>query len=366
MSDKPLRVIQVLPELNVGGVERGTIEWALALQSMGHDAMVISGGGAGADYLNQNAVRHFTLPVGKKRLSSLRLVKKLRELFTSIKPDIIHVRSRMPAWLCHFALKKMDAPPPLITTLHGLHTVSPYAAIMAKGDRVIAVSETAANYLNFHYSKYLKRPPVIIHRGINADEFPHQAKANESWVASFNKKFPHMSQRYKVLLPGRLTAVKGGMNILPWLKEAEKDVVLMVNAEPNESQYARSLKAAADHAQVADQVVWLGTERDMSSLYAHADLVLSVNQKPESFGRTVLEALSMGRPVVAYDHGGVSEIMRAIFPQGLIPKGDVNALTETIGRFRKEPPVVPPHQQFRVQDQFDQTLAVYREVLSCR
>lgn len=366
MTSKPLRVLQILPRLDVGGVERGTLEWAHALQQMGHLPLVVSGGGPGADWLQQHGIQHIELPVGKKRLSSIRLIAQLRCLFSHHEVDLVHARSRLPAWLSHWAIKNMPNTPAFVTTLHGLHTVSPYAAIMAKGDAVIAVSETAAAYLTDHFAKHLKSQPVVIYRGIDEAEFPYQAKAKPEWLQNFTSQFPDSNRWFKVLLPGRMTAIKGGLGLLDWLSACSNATVLIVNGKPQDSGYTRTFHQSAIKKGVADRVIWLGVERDMTSLYAFADVVLSVNKKPESFGRTVLEALTVGRPVVAYDHGGVSEIMRALFPQGLVPVNDLAALTDKLKSFQESPPVVPRHDQFKLSQQFEQTMALYQKVLASK
>ncbi len=366
MTSKPLRVLQILPRLEVGGVERGTLEWAHALKKMGHVPFVVSGGGQGAQWLKQAGIQHFTMPVGRKRFSSLRLVKPLRALMIELGVDVVHARSRFPAWLAHWAIKKINPKPAFVTTLHGLHTVSPYASIMAKGDRVIAVSETASDYLETHFAKHLKAKPVVIHRGIDERVFPYQAQVDPLWAEKVFSERPDFRNRFKILLPGRMTAVKGGLELLDWLCTCDDGMVLMVNGKPEDSHYTKAFNQKARSAGVESRIMWLGVERDMVSLYACADVVLSVNQKPESFGRTVLEALTIGRPVVAYDHGGVGEIMRALFPQGLVPANDLDRLGALIKAFKNNPPIVPQHGQFRLAHQFEKTMSVYQELLQSR
>ena len=364
MSQQPIRVLQILPALHVGGVERGTLDWALALKQMGHTPIVVSAGGHGVDLLKQHDIEHVTMAVGKKSLRSLVLIKKLRQLFQDFQVDVVHARSRMPAWLSYWAIKQMKDKPAFVTTLHGLHTVSPYASVMAKGDAVIAVSETAKTYLKTHFKKHLKTEPVVVFRGIDSSEFPNGYTASDDWLAAKHKAYPLYFKQKKVLLPGRLSEIKGAMGLIPWLKGVKEGVCLMVNAKPEDSKFSREFAAKLVKHGISDRVVWLGVERDMKQLYAWADVVLSVNKKPESFGRTVLEALTVGCPVLAFNQGGVSEVMSVLFPQGLVPVNDWNALTEKIDAFIKAVPVVPAHQSFSLQMQFEQTMQVYQKVLA--
>lgn len=364
MSSQSLRVLQVLPNLEVGGVERGTVDWAVALQQSGHQAAVISAGGRLVETLRQHEVQHFELPVGKKSLKSLFLISRLRQLFNQWQPQIVHARSRLPAWLCHWAINKMSHPRPrFVTTLHGLHTVSPYASIMARGERVIAVSQTAKRYLEQHFSKHLQVPPTVIYRGIDVLDFPHGHRVESCWKAELLQRFPNLKAKKKVLLPGRLRAIKGAMEVLPWLQKAAQDVALLLNGSPQEGSFAIKLQRQAERIGVADKLIWLGYEADMKQLFAFVDLVISVNKKPESFGRTVLEALTIGTPVVAFDKGGVAEVMRALWPQGLVADGDLSALAEKIDAFLQHRVRVPAHQQFSSRQTHAKTMQVYQELL---
>lgn len=358
-----LTIMQVLPQLKVGGVERGTIEFAHYLKQHGHRPLVVSAGGPLVADLARHDITHISLEVGKKSLTTLRAVKRLRQLMVEQRVDVVHARSRLPAWLCQRALRRMVAPKPaFVTTLHGLHSVNRYSSIMARGDRVIAVSETALGYLQQHFKKYLKHPPALIFRGVDA-QFRHAQPPAESWLRQWQAQHPNAIQAKKVLLPGRLTAVKGVKHLVHWLKHTEHDVRLLLTADPDQSNHSKKIQQLFDAQQLSDRVVWLGLERDMPSLYALADVVVSVNEKPESFGRTVLEALTVGTPVVGFAHGGVAEILQTLFPEGQVAPGNVTDLASRINAFLQDPPSVSPHGLFTNQSMFEQTLALYQNLL---
>ncbi len=357
------KIMQVVPALNVGGVERGTVEFAYYLKQAGYETVVVSAGGALAEDLEKAGIRHIELNVNKKSLSSLLSVKKLRMLMQELEIDVVHARSRIPAWLCHLALKKMAAgKPKLVTTLHGLHSVSKYSAIMARGDQVIAVSETARNYLIDHFGAYLKQDPIVISRGIGA-QFVFGYQPNAVWQRDLLEQFPKLESGKKILMPGRLTRVKGIENLIPWLRSTDKENRLLLTASKDESKYSRKIVTLMKHNGVDEKLIWLGVQRNMPDLYALADLVVSVNNKPESFGRTVLEALSIGTPVVAFASGGVSEIMHNLYPAGAVSYGSTSELADRIELFLDNPPAVQAHQQYKNQTMFEQTLAVYNELL---
>jgi hypothetical protein len=148
-----MKVIQILPELESGGVERGTLEVGIYLVEQGHQSIVISNGGRLVEQLEAEGSRHISLPVQKKRLSSLRQVKVLRRIFEAEKPDIIHLRSRVPAWLAWLAWRKMDPKtrPRLVTTVHGMYSVNFYSKIMTRGEAVICVSNSVKDYVIKNY-----------------------------------------------------------------------------------------------------------------------------------------------------------------------------------------------------------------------
>ncbi|WP_267177030.1 glycosyltransferase [Marinicella marina] len=361
---KSLKIMQVVPALEVGGVERGTVEFAIYLKNMGHQPVVVSAGGEMVKELTSNGVQHITLNVNRKSLSSLLSVKKLRALMLKLEIDLVHARSRIPAWLCFFALKKMTVNKPhFVTTLHGLHSVSKYSAIMAKGDRVIAVSAAAKAYLLKYFDSELKHQPVVINRGIDP-QFQHGYQAQNDFLQALFKRHPQLSTSKKVLLPGRLTRVKGIENMIPWLQQGAADHYLLLTAAPDESKYSQRVTDLLAKHQVSDKVIWLGVQRQMPDLYAAVDVVVSTNNKPESFGRTVLEALTIGTPVVGFAIGGVKDILQDIFPQGAIQAGDSQAMAQRIEAFLQQSPVVPAHQSYANQSMFDQTLAVYNELIN--
>lgn len=371
ISDKakhPLTVMQVLPALKVGGVERGTVEFAIYLKQQGHQPIVVSSGGPLVDELDAHQIKHITLNVGKKSLTTLWLIKKLKHLILDLKVDVVHARSRLPAWLSYWAIKLINTPskPRFVTTLHGLHSISRYSSVMARGDAVIAVSVTAKTYLKQHFNAVLKVEPTLIYRGID-DQFNNAHQINQSWLKTFKPRLSGHSDQTKfnkaVLMPGRLSQLKGVEHLLEWLKSTPHQCQLLLTAESNESNYSQKIQQLFASHQLIDRVVWLGIERSMADLYASVDLVVSVNNKAESFGRTVLEALSIGTPVVAFSLGGVAEVMNDLYPAGLVKAGDDNELANRIDDFLTAAPPVEKHQKFTNLAMFEKTMAVYQQLL---
>src|SRR5512139_2168841 len=152
-EEKKLTVLQLLPALESGGVERGTLEVAHALIQHGHRALVISAGGRQVAPLVASGAEHVAWPIGKKSLKTLLLVGRLRRFLLEQKVDILHARSRVPAWIAYLAWRGMDPAtrPRFVTTVHGMYSVNRYSRIMTRGEVVIAVSETVRDYILHNY-----------------------------------------------------------------------------------------------------------------------------------------------------------------------------------------------------------------------
>ncbi len=369
---KPLKVVQLLPALDSGGVERGTLEIARALVAARHESVVLSKGGRLVEQLQREGSRHITLDLGRKSPATFLHYRALRRLFEAERFDIIHARSRLPAWVAWLAWRGMpaNARPHFVTTVHGMHSVSRYSAIMCAGERVIAVSDTVRDYIRTHY------PPgrwphltderiTVIPRGIDPAEFPRDYQPSDEWLARFHAEFPQIAGRKVLTLPGRLTRLKGHhdfISLVARLVGEGLDVVgLIVGGEdPKRPGYAKEIRERVQAEGLGERIVFTGHRSDVREIYAVSDCVLSLSSTPESFGRTVLEPLAMGRPVVGYAHGGVAEILGELFPHGAVAKGDVAAATARAADVvAGRTPVVELNTRFLLERMQAQTLAVY-------
>jgi glycosyltransferase involved in cell wall biosynthesis len=369
MAERKLTVLQLLPELESGGVERGTLEIAQGLVNAGHRSLVVSGGGQLVSRLTGQGSEHFNLPVGRKSLWSLRLVYRLRRLMAREQVDIVHARSRLPAWLTWLAWRGMPGEhrPAFVTTVHGLYSVGRYSQIMTRGQRVIAVSESARRYILENYPQTDSACIRVIERGIDPDVYPFGFRPGDAWTSRWYQDFPFLLDRQVLTLPGRITRLKGHVDFLHMLAELVAAGLavygLIVGAEdPRHRTYAEELQRTVKKLGLDGLVTFMGHRMDLRDILSMSNLVFSLSRKPESFGRTVIEALSMGVPVVAYDHGGVGESLARAYPSGRVPVGDVEALVATAQKLIEQPVPVDPVSFSSVQDMVDRTLAVYREV----
>lgn len=330
-----MKVVQVLPSLRGGGVEKGTLEVAKYLVDQGHESLVVSAGGPMVAQLEAEGSRHVEWDLGKKSLFTFRHIWAFRRFLEREKPDILHLRSRMPAWVCWFAWKGMpeNSRPKLVTTVHGLYSVSRYSQIMCRGEAVIAVSKTVQDYIFSNYPDTPKERVHLIYRGVDPNEFPAGYSASQEWREAFFSEFPNARNKKIVCLPGRLTRLKGQNDFIELMAELTKsrdDIhgFIVGGEDPKRMDYAAELYGRVEELGLEAFVSFTGARKDIREIFSISDIVYSLSTKPESFGRTVLEALSLGMPVVAYDHGGVGEILTALFSRGRVRLGDQAALIE--------------------------------------
>ncbi len=366
---KVLTVIQILPELNSGGVERGTTEIASALVKAGHRSFVISAGGRLAVQLEQEGTSHIKLPIGEKRLSTLRYIWQLRKIFQEIKPDIIHLRSRLPAWIAYLAWRKLPVSqrPHIVTTVHGPYSVNRYSAIMTIGERVIAVSNMIKDYITQNYPKVATDKITVIHRGINPERYSANYKPNKEWLAQWQKDFPQLDGKVVITLPARITAWKGQEDFITCIQSL-KAKGLMVHGlmvgevHPRKQAFLSLLKNRIADLSLDDDITFTGHRSDLQNVLASSNIVLSLAKIPEAFGRTTIEALSMGIPVIGYNHGGVAEQLAITFPEGQVPVGDTQAVVNKIILWQQDMPTVNTQHPFTLQLMCEQTLQIYQEL----
>jgi glycosyltransferase involved in cell wall biosynthesis len=365
-----LTVVQLLPALDAGGVERSTLEIAEALVRAGHRAIVVSAGGRLLPRLLEIGAEHVTLDIGRKSPLTLRHVHALRALFGEIDADIVHARSRLPAWLGWWALRGMQGVQPrFATTAHGLNSPSRYSAIMARGERVICVSQTVRDYLLAQYPATDPSRLVVIPRGIDPGAFPRVADPDRAARARLADPHPTLAgDGPLLLLPGRGTRLKGhadAIALLAGLRASGIDARLWMPGvvQAGREGYLAELRRTASDAGIEDFVAMTEAIPDMAAAYAACDLVLQLSRKPEAFGRTVIEALSVGRPVLGWAHGGVGELLRELQPEGAVTPFDGDALPRIARDLLAQPPMPPATMPYTLQAMQEATLAQYHALV---
>jgi glycosyltransferase involved in cell wall biosynthesis len=356
--------------MNAGGVERGTLELADYYVRQGHASIVISHGGRMVPALEQAGSRHISLPVHRKNPLTLLQVHALRRFLTNEKPDILHIRSRIPGWVAWLAWCGMDPDtrPRLVSTVHGFYSVNRYSAVMTRGERVIAVSESIRRYLIECYPGIDPSRIRVVPRGIEPAAYPSGYQPPADWHATWLSTHPELHGKVTLLLPGRITRLKGHedlFRLIATLKHMGIPAHGLVagDTHPKKTSYLSELKELVHTLGLANDVSFLGHCTDLREIMAVSDLVCALSQQPESFGRTVLEALALGKPVVGYDCGGVGELLAEFFASGLIPPGDSTRLAEISSHIiRTRPAPSSVGDPYTLESMRSGTLAVYHEV----
>ena len=367
-----LAVIQLLPALEAGGVERSTLEIAEALVAGGHRAIVVSKGGRLLPQLKALGAEHVELDIGAKSPLTLRHAFAMRKLFAESKADIVHARSRLPAWLAWFALRGMpeSTRPCFATTAHGLNSPSRYSAIMARGERVICVSNSVRDYLREHYPQVDPAKLVVIPRGIDPARFPRTPWPDRDARERIAAQFPQLGGNEPLLLlPGRGTRLKGHADALQLLARLRGDGLdarlWMPGArEAGREAYIAELEALMQTLGIAGAIAITPPTDAIAAAYAASDLVLQLSRKPEAFGRTVVEALSVGRAVLGWEHGGVGELLRELQPSGAVAPFDNDALATRARELLAQPPSPPANIPYTLRAMQEATLGLYAELRS--
>ena len=329
-----LHILQIVPSLAGGGVERGTVDVAAAVVKAGGKATVVSAGGPMARELERTGAKHVTMGVDTKNIYEMwRNVRPLAELIAKERVDLVHARSRAPAWSARAAARRAGVP--FVTTFHGTYNFKSwlkkrYNAVMASGDRVIAISEFIAEHVKTHYHVPAERIQVI-HRGIDLDIFSPQA-------VPVQRILP-LAQRWRlpdgvpvVMLPGRLTRWKGQSIFLEALaKLADLECMgVIVGGDQGRTGYRAELETRIAALGLESRVRLVGDVNDMAAAFMLADVVVSASTDPEAFGRIVVEAQAMGRPVIASKHGAATETVLDGVTGWLVPPADPAALAGAI------------------------------------
>lgn len=303
-------VVQLLPELNEGGVERGVVELNREYVKLGITSFVISNGGKLENQINIDGGTHIKFDVCSKNIFTvISRINGLKKILKDIKPDIIHVRSRVPAWLVNFANKSLGIK--VVSTVHGFNSVGFYSSIMQKADAVICVSNSIKEYIQKHY-KTSEEKITVIPRGIDLELF-NPKNIDNSFIEHFKKEF-NLQNKFIVSSVGRVTQLKDYETFIKAISIVKQDIsnvtaLIVGGTRSDKEDYLNSLKNLIKELNLEENIIFTGSQSKIEQIYALSDVVISSSKKPESFGRAVAEAICMNKPVIATNHGGVKDII---------------------------------------------------------
>ncbi|MCM8795007.1 MAG: lipopolysaccharide heptosyltransferase II [Candidatus Omnitrophica bacterium] len=370
-----LTVLQLVPAMRAGGVETGTIDIARALIDRGHQAIVVSAGGPLVAQLEAMGAIHYTLPVDKKNpWIILKTSRRVREIVESHGVDVIHARSRVPAFVGYLAWRKTAAAislrvqgresfPCFITTAHGHYSVHPFSRVMGWGRAVIVISERIARHMIDRFGVSPQRIRLI-HRGVRIDQFAWKEPRMEAPKGQWN-----------IGVIGRLTPIKGHRELLKAFSIIAKNfpqskLWVIGEASPEHQGYLKELQSITAGLGLSERVEFTGREPDIPGRLVGLDLVVVPSTGQEGFGRVLIEAGAAGVPVVATTAGGMGEVIEDQKTGLLVPPGDPVALASAMTRLLKDRALAVEfskrarrviEKQFHLNRMVEQTFGVYEE-----
>lgn len=375
-----MKILQVLPALEQGGVERGTLEIASALTSAGIPNAVASAGGRLVHALDELGVEHLRLPLDRKNPFTLRkCAKRLAEYCKDEGVTLMHVRSRAPAWAVKWASELCGVK--WMATFHGVYGTEPkflkipYNRVMLKGERTIAVSNYVRQHILDTYKDADPAKVVLVHRGADTNVFRPDAVSRVVAEAKKTKQYGFEKDYPVITLPGRLTRWKGQEVFIEALgmMRNHRFGVLILGSDQGRTDYSDHLRTMAGKLPDETRVVFRDHTSQIPVVYAMSDIVVNASSaQPEAFGRTIPEAQASGCLVLATAHGGACETVKDGETGFLVPPGDAKAMAakldemlemaeEAKARMRAAA-VESVRADFSTAKMCEKTLAVYREI----
>ncbi len=295
-----MNVLQMIPTLDIGGVETGTVNLARYLVEHGHKAVVISGGGRLADELSAIGGRHYQLPVGRKSLLNvIKIIREVRCVIRREQIDVVHARSRVPAWIGFFASKLERRS--FITTAHGYYKKHFLSDVMGWGKFVVVASNIMAKHMVHDFGVPYERIRIIP-RGVDINRYHFKDPANKA------------SGEFTVGIVSRITPLKGHADFLRAVSILNRSIprlraVVVGDVPKGKQRYKEELRLLTRQLGIGRIVEFMGMQGDIPGVLSELDVLVSTTVTPEAFGRSIIEAQARGVPVVSTRVGGVVDII---------------------------------------------------------
>ncbi|MBF0122318.1 MAG: glycosyltransferase [Candidatus Omnitrophica bacterium] len=356
-----MKILQVLPEMNVGGVERGVLDLAKYLVKQGHESLVVSHGGSMVEALEAQGTKHYTLAVHKKDLFSMwECSGELEKIILKEGVDIVHARSRVPAWIAYFSCRRTNAA--FVTTCHGYYSKNIFSHVMGWGKLVIVISEIIGRHMIEDFRVHPENIRLI-HRSVDLDKF----KFRERRVGQ---------SAFTVSMVGRITPLKGHAFFLEAMAKVIRQmpyvrVRIIGDAPANKRVYKDRLVLLTRRLGISEKVEFLGNRADIPQLLEESDVLVLSTITHEAFGRVIVEAQAVGVPVVVTKVGGVVDIVEHEKTGLVVLPRDVDAMASAVMRIIKEPKLADAmilearkrvEEKYTLEQMATATIKVYQEL----
>ena len=336
-----IRVLQVIPKLGYGGAETGCYDLAHYLNEKGCKSYIITSGGELLKFVRKDKVKIIRLPVNSKNPLLIFLNSIIISIILLVlRIDIVHARSRAPAWSCFFAC--LITRKKFVTTFHGTYNFSNsikhlYNSVMVKSELIIAGSNFIFEHINLNYQKFLSRRSklMVIFRGINLDYY-NDKNISENKIDKLFLKWDINKDNFIILLPGRLTNWKGQATLIEALNILVEDynnsnfTAIILGSDQGRTVYTKKLLGLVQRYQLNQKIKFIRHCSEMPNAYSISDIVISSSIEPEAFGRVAVEAQAMKKPIIASDIGGSKETIQNGKTGFLFKSGDPRELAKAI------------------------------------
>jgi glycosyltransferase involved in cell wall biosynthesis len=380
---KPV-ILQILPALQSGGVERGCVDIARALKKQGFEPVVASNGGVLTYQLREHGIRHYDLPLHKKNpITIYKNIAKIEKIIKENYVDIVHVRSRAPMWSAYFACKKNNVK--LVSTVHGTYSLKfwkwkifppkrIYNELMLKANQIIAVSSFIRDYITQNYKINVADKITIINRGADLTYFDAK-KVSNSRIIDLVKKWHLPEDKKIILMPARFTAWKGHEFLIDALSKVQSDFFCaFVGSDHGHENYRKRLEKKIIDCNLSGKVRIVGMCKDMPAAYALSDFVVFPSVRPEAFGRISIEAQACEKIVIATNIGGARDTIiegeTGFFVEPNDSENFAKLIDKVLQMSKEETSKMGQRGRKNIEDNFsndkmcNDTIAIYQKILS--